>query len=112
MCAACCLALCPPTHPPIYTHTHTQAKQALRLGPEAFLASTLEAQEITLEELNIFAPTLKQFFKASKQFFEDTTSKWHRKWWVLISRLKGIRDVHGYYCHCTMFGGAPTPHHN
>lgn len=71
-------------------HVHAcQARQALGLGPEAFLPSTLDAQEKTLQELDIFAPTLKHLLKASTQFADDTNSE-HRLTAQAASHSSGL----------------------
>jgi hypothetical protein len=46
------------------------------VGPDAFLPSTLEAQEQTLKELDVFAPNLRDMVKAARTFADDTHSEW------------------------------------
>lgn len=52
-----------------------QARQALGVGPDAFLPSNLDAQAITLKELDVFAPNLRDMLEATQAFAENTNSK-------------------------------------
>jgi hypothetical protein len=52
-----------------------QARQALGVGPDAFLPSNLDAQATTLKELDVFAPNLRDMLKATQAFADHTNSK-------------------------------------
>lgn len=45
-----------------------RAKQALHVGPQAFLPSCLDAQEATLRELDVFAPSLADMLETLRRF--------------------------------------------
>lgn len=62
----------------------SQARQALGVGPDAFLASTLEAQELTMKELDVFAPNLRDMVKAAQTFAGDTDSKCISPAWIRV----------------------------
>jgi hypothetical protein len=61
--------VCPPPPSPL------QARQALGVGPGAFLPSNLDAQATTLKELDVFAPNLRDMLKATQTFADSTNSK-------------------------------------
>jgi hypothetical protein len=64
----------PPPPPPLHCLLLLllQAKQALGLGSDVFVASNLDAHEATLKELGNFAAPLKALEKATGQFNQDT----------------------------------------
>lgn len=99
----------PPTcllPPPLFGSPHAQARQALGVGPDAFLPSTLEAQEQTLKELDVFAPNLRDMVKAARTFADDTHSRWGcwgNAAWLPAVLLTGV--AHAAPCMVQMLWG-------
>lgn len=68
-----------------------QARQALGVGPDAFLPSNLDAQAATVNELDVFGPNLRDMLKATQAFADNTNSTCHRA--VLATRITKLESV-------------------